>query len=154
MDTLDRKFVFPSENDDTTSTISVAKPPSCRGSTFCENDTHYPRNLVDLAIQQNSSLKLLTSVDVINSIHLISFFTKSKDRNWRGRHAKTTYLHLWHFYITKRNRRHLRTSQNSRNYYRNRNCNCSKRFSIRMVLFRQKRTRILLRTRVPDRDHK
>ncbi|XP_032688039.1 uncharacterized protein LOC116852122 [Odontomachus brunneus] len=76
--TLEGKFVFPSD-DDSTSKIDVAGPPSCRGSTFCENVIHYPRNLVDLAIQENSSLKLLTSVDVINTVFDITHRIHTSD---------------------------------------------------------------------------
>ncbi|EFN77778.1 Protein spaetzle [Harpegnathos saltator] len=64
MDSLDGKIVFPSDDGVPTSKGNIAKPPACHGSTFCENVRQYPKDLVDMAIQHNSSLKLLTSIDV------------------------------------------------------------------------------------------
>ncbi|XP_014485944.1 PREDICTED: protein spaetzle-like isoform X2 [Dinoponera quadriceps] len=66
-DTLNGKIVFPSNDDSLPSRRqNVGTPPVCEDSTFCENVSQYPTQLVDLALQQNSSLKFLMNVDVVD----------------------------------------------------------------------------------------
>ncbi|XP_018401437.1 PREDICTED: protein spaetzle [Cyphomyrmex costatus] len=61
----DEKIIFP---DGRISETSMLPTLTCRKSTFCENVADYPRQLVNAAIQQNTSLRFLESVDTVDSM--------------------------------------------------------------------------------------
>lgn len=58
-------IIFPTDDRDSTS-MSTSAPSDCH-STFCENVTNYPTQLVNAAIARNSSLRFLENVDEILS---------------------------------------------------------------------------------------
>ncbi|KYN36602.1 Protein spaetzle, partial [Trachymyrmex septentrionalis] len=61
----DEKIIFP-DGRISTSETSMLPTLTCRKSTFCENVTDYPRQLVNAAIQRNVSLRFLESVDTMS----------------------------------------------------------------------------------------
>ena len=63
----DEKIIFP-DGRISTSETSMLPTLTCRKSTFCENVTDYPRQLVNAAIQRNVSLRFLESVDTVDSV--------------------------------------------------------------------------------------
>lgn len=69
---IDGKFVFPTENiqyaDSLSSISSRVLAPICHESTFCERIFDYPEEIINNAIQQNSSIKFFATIDVIPDV--------------------------------------------------------------------------------------
>lgn len=69
---IDGKFVFPTENIPYTDSLSYISSrilaPICHGSTFCERILDYPEEIINNAIQQNSSIQFFATIDVIPDV--------------------------------------------------------------------------------------
>ncbi|KAI4502163.1 hypothetical protein M0802_002845 [Mischocyttarus mexicanus] len=69
---IESKFVFPTDNipytDSVSSISSRIMAPICHGSTFCERVLNYPEEIINNAIQQNSSIQFLATTDVIPDV--------------------------------------------------------------------------------------
>jgi len=64
----DEKIIFPDGRISSMSPQMLSPATACRKSTFCENVTDYPRQLVNAAIARNASLRFLESVDPMPDI--------------------------------------------------------------------------------------